>query len=81
MPLLPVNAVDETTARSIAEDAAANVAPQGYTLTVGDLVEVEETARPFNKVALDQTTVSASTMKTYVFDATAFLSSSSFLLV
>lgn len=69
MPLLPVNAVDETTARSIAEDAAANVAPQGYTLTVGDLVEVEETARPFNKVALEQANAPASTMKTFVFNA------------
>ena len=69
MTRLPVNASSETIARRIAVDAAATLPPKGFYMTVGELIDTETPARPFDKVALQEQNVPADRLSTYVFEA------------
>jgi hypothetical protein len=68
MTRLPVNASSESMARRIASVAAATLPPEGYFMTVGEIVETESPARPFAKVALQEQNVPAERLSTYLFE-------------
>lgn len=67
---LPVNASSESIARRIAFDAAAKLPPKGFALDIGELIDIERPARPFDRVALQEQNVPATDLATFVFEAT-----------
>lgn len=70
MTHLPVNATSPAKALAIAEDAARTQVPAGVHMTVDALAYVEPKARPFNRVALQESGAPLRRMKTYVFGVT-----------